>query len=158
MKNIYLYDVFFNQENGLPELRKIKKINYSREIEYTTNDIVEMLNKCFSFSEMRSEHSYVVALTDFRHVNGIGILGIGRTDEVCMDLKVLGAYLLLMGADKFIILHNHPNGTCEPSIDDEQITIKIKNLATIFDIEMEDHVIVANDGWYGIISKQCNYN
>lgn len=153
-----LYDIFFSKKNGLPELRKIKTLNALNDISYSTNDIVNLLNSELGFSEMRNEHTYIACLSFANFLMGVGILGIGDNEEVKISNATLGAYLLLMGADRFTVFHNHPAGTIEPSESDEQTSLIYKGIGAIYNIELYDDVVVAREGWYGLLSKSCNYN
>ncbi len=154
---IGLYDIFFDEKSGLPKLKKVKTLKGALDIPYSTENIVELLNKELAFNRMRNEHAYVACLSFSDFLMGLGIMGIGDNKGVDISPITFGTYLLLMGADKFSVFHNHPAGTFEPSESDETNSIMLKGLASIYGIEMQDDVIVSNDGWYGLISKQSNY-
>lgn len=64
------------------------------------------------------------------------------------DIKAIMKEALLMEAQGLVLCHNHPSGTLIPSGPDDQITRKMKEAATIFDIRMLDHVIVTPSGFY----------
>lgn len=154
---IGLYDLFFSKQNGLPELRKIQVFDIIQAENVSCNDIVDILNESISFEDMRNEHSYIACLNYDNNLKGFGLLGVGTNEEVDTEIKTIATYFLLMGADKFIVLHNHPNGNIEPSEADEQQCAVCKSAAMIFNIEIEDFIIVSQNGWFGIISNQCHY-
>ncbi|MBD5330037.1 MAG: DNA repair protein RadC [Bacteroides sp.] len=64
------------------------------------------------------------------------------------DIKAIMKEALLMEAQGLVLCHNHPSGNLTPSGPDDQITRKMKEGATIFDIRMLDHVIVTPSGYY----------
>jgi DNA repair protein RadC len=47
-----------------------------------------------------------------------------------------------------IVAHNHPSGTLEPSRADVQITHRLKAVGKLVGIELLDHIIVSNQGYY----------
>jgi DNA repair protein RadC len=50
---------------------------------------------------------------------------------------------LELGANQLIIAHNHPTGTTTPSEADKQITMRIQSACRLFDITVQDHIIVS---------------
>jgi DNA repair protein RadC len=50
-----------------------------------------------------------------------------------------------------IFIHNHPSGDLNPSQEDKQITAKLKNGLSFFDIPLMDHLIVNNTGYYSFL-------
>lgn len=51
-------------------------------------------------------------------------------------------------ATTIIIAHNHPGGLPEPSDNDDAVTEEIKNALRTVGIGLQEHVIVAPDGYY----------
>ena len=61
---------------------------------------------------------------------------------------------ILANAKSVIFMHNHPSGDPEPSGDDIRITNRLEKAGNILDIEVLDHIIVAQNGFYSF--KQNN--
>ena len=55
---------------------------------------------------------------------------------------------LLHNASAVILAHNHPSGVLEPSPADDFITRRLKDLLTLMDVRIVDHVIVGDSGCY----------
>ena len=55
---------------------------------------------------------------------------------------------LLHNASALIVAHNHPSGVPEPSPADDFITRRLKDLLTLMDVRLVDHVIVGDGGCY----------
>ncbi|MBO7593347.1 MAG: DNA repair protein, partial [Salinivirgaceae bacterium] len=55
-------------------------------------------------------------------------------------------------ASSIVLVHNHPSGSNTPSNEDKQLTAKIKEAAKFFDINLMDHIIVADKHYYSF----CN--
>ena len=75
-------------------------------------------------------------------------LFIGCTDSCSIDHRILFKRLLVAGASKFIIIHNHPGGKSTPSIEDINFTNEIKAGSKILKLKLFDHIIVSDDGYY----------
>lgn len=75
-------------------------------------------------------------------------LFIGGTSGCSVDNKILFKRLLIAGASKFIIVHNHPGGKCKPSKEDIKLTNKIKAGSELLDLELLDHIIISHDLYY----------
>jgi DNA repair protein RadC len=55
---------------------------------------------------------------------------------------------LLHNATSVILAHNHPSGALEPSPADDFITRRLRDLLTLMDVRIVDHVIVGDGGCY----------
>ena len=82
------------------------------------------------------------------HVLGINTVSLGGISKTIVDLKMILQGALLANASAIVALHNHPSGNLKPSIDDDAITVRIKQASKIFDIELIDHLIVTKEGYY----------
>ena len=54
-------------------------------------------------------------------------------------------HCLKRDADQFALVHNHPSDSAEPSLQDRQITKKVKMAADVVGLRLMDHVIVAEN-------------
>jgi DNA repair protein RadC len=52
-----------------------------------------------------------------------------------------------------VLSHNHPSGNLNPSRADVEITQKIKQASAYFDIQVLDHIIVSEDGYYSFADE-----
>ena len=55
---------------------------------------------------------------------------------------------LMRGAVNFILAHNHPSGSAQPSQADLQITQSLHYACTLLSVRFLDHVIIAKDEFY----------
>jgi DNA repair protein RadC len=53
-------------------------------------------------------------------------------------------------AAAMILVHNHPSGYCEPSGADYESTRLVKQAGELMGIRLNDHVIIARDGYYSM--------
>lgn len=71
----------------------------------------------------------------------------GQTATV-VDVKIIMRAALEMKATRMIVFHNHPSGNLNPSMQDDAITRKIKAAAETLDIRLDDHIIIADNGYF----------
>lgn len=69
--------------------------------------------------------------------------------------------LIAHRASAFILVHNHPSGDVNPSLEDKSITIKVGIAAASIDVSLHDHIIVgdgyhsmADTGWLKKVSSR----
>ena len=71
----------------------------------------------------------------------------GMTGTV-VDPRLLFREALENLANSIILVHNHPSGTLKPSEADEKLTKKIAKAGEFLDIQILDHLIFTNQGFY----------
>lgn len=75
-------------------------------------------------------------------------LGVGGLNATVVDVKIAVRAALDAHASAVILYHNHPSGNATPSVQDDAITRKIKDAMALFDIKVNDHIIVTNGNYY----------
>lgn len=71
---------------------------------------------------------------------------IGKKDEVSIDPREVSALLLVMKPHTIVVAHNHPNGSRNPSPQDDVFTKRLYMLCFMNNVRLGDHVIVGQDG------------
>ena len=69
------------------------------------------------------------------------------------DLKIIFKSALDMLASSIIAAHNHPSGNLRPSQADKNLTKKMVEAGKIIDIQVLDHLIVTNNGYYSFADE-----
>ena len=67
----------------------------------------------------------------------------GTIDQAAIYPREVAKEALVNNAAAIILAHNHPSGSAEASPADRQITRHIEKCASLFDIRLLDHLIVA---------------
>ena len=86
-------------------------------------------------------------------VNHFEIISEGGITGTVADPRVILRKALEQDAVNIILCHNHPSGSLKPSRADEVLTKKIKEAATLFDIQVLDHIIVSEEGYYSFADE-----
>ena len=95
----------------------------------------------------------VVFLNRANRIKHFEIISKGGITGTVADPRLILKRALESGATSIVISHNHPSGNLKPSRADEEITQKIKMAAGYFDINVLDHIIVSDEGYYSFADE-----
>jgi DNA repair protein RadC len=107
-------------------------------------------------SILRDHHHEVFAVVFLNRANKINhfeIISSGGITGTVADPRIILKKALEEDAVSLILCHNHPSGNLKPSKADEELTLKIKEAAKYFDINVLDHIIVSEDGYYSFADE-----
>ena len=76
------------------------------------------------------------------------ILTTGTSNQTLISSKDIVLWAIREEASGIIVAHNHPTGICEPSTDDKISTEQLKKAAKLMDINLIDHLIITEDGYF----------
>ncbi len=86
-------------------------------------------------------------------VKGYEIISQGGIAGTIADPRIILKKALDTGATTLVFCHNHPSGNLAPSRHDEALTQKLKTAASYFDINVADHIIVSEEGYYSFADE-----
>jgi DNA repair protein RadC len=89
------------------------------------------------------ETFWVVAYDSMRNIRSAVEVARGSYTDVVVNIPTVLTAVLAAGTDRFMVVHNHPNGDPEPSSMDLNLTQKIANAASTCGLFFEDHVVIA---------------
>lgn len=134
--------------NSIDHLKKMKKddlimllcekypVQHSNQV---VNIIKENLDIDWNVEQL------IIAVTD--GVNNIisqKILSVGSLNRsIVSPAQILKYILQFSKAAGFILIHNHPSGNLQPSDQDIEVTNKMKEVATLMQLTMLDHIIIS---------------
>jgi DNA repair protein RadC len=95
----------------------------------------------------------VVFLNRSNKINHFEIISQGGITGTVADPRIILRKALEENAVSIILCHNHPSGNLKPSRADEDLTSKIKEAASYFDIRVLDHIIVSEEGYYSFADE-----
>jgi DNA repair protein RadC len=99
------------------------------------------------------ESFVVVYLNRANHIIRQEVISEGGITGTVADPRIILKKALDHHAVSIILCHNHPSGNLKPSKADEQLTSKIKNAAAFLDIQVMDHIIVSEEGYYSFADE-----
>lgn len=117
-----------------------------RSVIRTSNDIARYLRP------MLQDYAYevfaVIYLNRANKVKHFEVISRGGITGTVVDPRIILKRAIDTEATSIILCHNHPSGNLKPSRADTSLTNKIKQAASYFDIDVADHIIVSEDGYY----------
>lgn len=77
----------------------------------------------------------------------------GGITSTVVDPRLLFKLAIRENAVSLILCHNHPSGRLEPSQADKDLTQKLKNASKFLDINILDHIIVSDEGYFSFADQ-----
>lgn len=112
----------------------------------SSRDISDYLRK--KLQHETKELFVVVYLNRGNRIIGDEVISIGGIAGTVADSKVILKRAIEEQASGIILSHNHPSGNLTPSKADHDLTQKMKEGARLLDINLLDHIIVSDQGYY----------
>lgn len=78
----------------------------------------------------------------------------GAVNQVATSAREVFRPLVLAGATRAIVVHNHPSGDAQPSPEDRQLTRRLGAAGDLLGIALLDHVIVAAGGYFSFAETE----
>lgn len=94
------------------------------------------------------EEFWVLYLDNAAHKICVSRHGQGGISMTAVDVRLILREALMVKASAMIVAHNHPSGQLQPSVQDKELTRKIKKAAELIDIRLHDHLIVTDSTYY----------
>lgn len=69
----------------------------------------------------------------------------GDINHIDINPRDIMETVLLDNASRVIIAHNHPSGGAEPSANDIDFTLNVRNILSSVNVKLEDHVIIGEN-------------
>lgn len=95
-----------------------------------------------------TEQFIVLLLNNKNYIIGWTEVSKGSISESLVHPREVFATAIHSLASSVIIVHNHPSGSLVPSREDLSTTKRIYDASKIIGIELLDHLIISNDGFY----------
>ena len=151
---------------ALEELNKIKGLGLAkssqlcaalelgrRKIEKKTKQIIEPtdVHKVVRHYASREQELFIsVAINCAHEVLAIDVASMGTINQCIVHPREVFSNAIKNRAVAIIICHNHPTGNLTPSLNDLQITKRLKECGKILGIEIIDHIIFSEDEYHSM--------
>ena len=117
----------------------------------SSKDIASYLQ--VKLQDYRAEVFGVLYLNRANRIKRFEIISRGGITATIADPRIIIRKALEEDAINIVLCHNHPSGSLQPSKADESLTEKIKQAARLFDIEVIDHLIVSEAGYFSFADE-----
>lgn len=132
---------------ALFELGKRYLMPADRPIISSTSDAVEQLN---NIRDKKQEYFVVLTLDGANRLINNTIVFQGTLNQSLIHPREIFAQAIEDRAASIIVAHNHPNGSSELSLEDIEITRKLKEAGKLLGIEVIDHIIVTKQSYRSV--------
>lgn len=114
--------------------------------------LVEWMNKKIGFADQ--EHFFVLFLNTKNKIIGSKQLFSGLLDSCNVGAKEVFKEAIRYNSAKIMIVHNHPSGNVEPSVEDQRVTLQLQDVADVCKIPILDHIIVGKNNYFSFKEHQ----
>lgn len=138
--------------NVIPEFKiAVKRKGFTEEMYSVSSPeaAADVCRKCFDSDVFDwKEEFIVIALNRAHKMIGFYKISSGGVTATVACPKVIFQFALLSNASALLLSHNHPSGNNSPSSGDIELTKKVKEAGRTLDIDVIDHIIVTDKGYY----------
>lgn len=107
-----------------------------------------LANSVFDANRLAEEHVWLIAVNVKNHPIGVFEVSHGSDCASIITPRELFVRLFLCGAHAFFLIHNHPSGDTTLSSEDNALTKRVITSGKTLNVELLDHVIVADRMYY----------
>lgn len=104
--------------------------------------------------DTKQEKLFAVFLNTKNEVISYETIFIGTQNKSLTHPREIFNAAIKNSAVKIILLHNHPTGDVTPSKEDIEFTHNIKNLASMMQIPLIDHIIIGDTKYFSFFDHQ----
>ena len=117
-----------------------------RPVLNTSKRVYELMRE--RLADLPHEEFWALLLNRSGRVIDTVMVSKGGVASATVDVKIILKAAIQSLASAVILCHNHPSGTCKPSIEDEHVTQRMCQAARQVDINVFDHIIVCDNEYY----------
>jgi DNA repair protein RadC len=103
--------------------------------------------------DLQHEKFAVLCLNRSNKLQHIEFVSSGGIAGTIVDPKMIFKIALQNFTSSMIIAHNHPSGSLNPSCADKKVTEKLLAGASLLDIKLTDHIIIADRKYFSFADK-----
>lgn len=128
--------------------------NYKKIIIRKPKDVVEVIIQDMRFE--KQEILKVIMLDNHNQILKIKDVAKGTNNFVSASVRNILNEAVKIQALKIILVHNHPSGNPNPSQKDYEFTEKVRKASELLEIQLLDHIVIGDNKYISIFSKEKN--
>lgn len=128
--------------------------NYKKIIIRKPQDVVEVIIQDMRFE--KQEILKVIMLDNHNQILKIKDVAKGTNNFVSASVRNILNEAVKIQALKIILVHNHPSGNPNPSQKDYEFTEKVRKASELLEIQLLDHIVIGDNKYISIFSKEKN--
>ena len=124
--------------------KRYTRSKQKRKMSYTRyEDLEDFVIPLFSFDS--EETLFLICMDSGNRITYCEPLNKGQLDSVYIEPRDVVRVAMNARASRVVLAHNHPSGVAMPSTSDIALTFSLKEALGLFNIELLDHFIVAEE-------------
>lgn len=140
--------------NDKPILVKEVGKNYPG-LNLNTPESVKSFINSFTGANMKAEeYLWIIGLNTKNKILGVFEVSHGTVNSSLVSSREIFIRLCLCAACSFIVVHNHPGKSTNPSGDDIKTTETLKEAGKIMGIRLMDHIIVGGENYFSFQEEE----
>lgn len=134
------------------ELGRRRSLEANREILINCSEKTHQYFKPI-LADLNIEEFHVLLLNQRNKLIKSVKISQGGISSTSVDIRLIFKAALDFYATKIILVHNHPSGNLTPSVQDNEMTARIVDLGKMIEINVLDHLIITNNGYFSYADK-----
>ncbi len=133
--------------------RRIQVASLGKQIQITSpQDAVAFFAP--KLRDLTKEVFIVTFLNNAKYVTGYKQISSGGSTATIVDPSEVMRQAVMNEANSILLVHNHPSGNTSESKADIQLTKRIAEAGKLLGIPVDDHIIIAGDGYTSFKAKK----
>lgn len=105
----------------------------------------------------KQEHLYVLLLDPKNSLIEEKLVTLGTVNANLVHAREVFAPAIEKRATALLMIHNHPSGHATPSLEDLDVTQRLKKVGKLIGIQLLDHIIIGKNQYYSDTLKKVMY-
>lgn len=140
------------------QIKALFEFNKRHSLAKRDGEPIKSARDVFEYASQRlttnQQENFMILLLDSKNrIVKDEVISIGTLNASIIHPREVFKSAIRESANSIILVHNHPSGDPEPSIEDEQITEKLFEAGEILNIKVLDHVIIGKDKFWSFKEK-----
>ncbi len=114
----------------------------------TPGDIFPLISH---YAGRMQEHFLSVALNGAHEVLSVNVCSIGLVNRTLVHPREVFVEAVRQRATAILVAHNHPSGNLEPSVEDRDVTRRLRQAGDIIGIKVLDHLVFSEEGYFSML-------
>lgn len=111
----------------------------------TPSEIFELIRH---HADRRQERFLCISLNGAHEVLAVRTVTIGLVNRTIIHPREVFSDPILDRASSIVVAHNHPSGEVVPSVEDDEVTERLKSASDILGLQLLDHLIFSSAIWF----------
>ncbi len=137
------YEVYLTSDDARIELKTPSAVS-----RYLKKFFVNEQHECF----------YLICLDSKKRLLSTHLISKGSADETQVYIRNIFEATIKTRATNVILVHNHPDGICQPSKEDIYSTDEVIRSLSVISVKVLDHIIMTNKDFYSFAKNKIIEN